>query len=45
MHHAGIPPLEKSHDKRYGKDAAYKEYKASTNLLIPWPKADKPAAN
>jgi membrane-anchored protein YejM (alkaline phosphatase superfamily) len=40
---AGIPPLEESHEKRYGKDAAYKEYKASTSLLISWPKAEKPA--
>ena len=41
---AGIPPLEESHEKRYGKEAAYKEYKANTSLLIPWPKAEKPAA-
>jgi steroid 5-alpha reductase family enzyme len=34
--HAGIPTLEASHNKRYGKDPAYKHYKASTNLLIPW---------
>ncbi|BDA45900.1 hypothetical protein COCOBI_07-6870 [Coccomyxa sp. Obi] len=33
---SGIPPLEISHEKRYGKDAAYKRYKASTNLLLPW---------
>ncbi len=38
---AGIPTLEKSHNKRYGKDPAYKEYKATTNLLIPGPKAKK----
>ena len=38
---AGIPTLEKSHNKRYGKDAAYKEYKATTNLLIPGPKQKK----
>ena len=44
MHTAGIPPLEESHEKRYGKDAAYNEYKANTNLLLPWPKAQKPAA-
>ena len=35
---AGIPTLEKSHNKRYGKDPAYHEYKATTNLLIPGPK-------
>ena len=34
----GIPTLEKSHNKRYGKDPAYQEYKATTNLLIPGPK-------
>lgn len=38
---AGIPTLEKSHNKRYGKDAAYKEYKTTTNLLIPGPKLKK----
>ena len=36
---AGIPILEESHEKRYGKDPAYKEYKAQTSLLVPWPKA------
>ncbi|EIE22535.1 DUF1295-domain-containing protein [Coccomyxa subellipsoidea C-169] len=36
---SGIPTLEKSHEKRYGKDAAYKDYKASTNLLLPWCKS------
>ena len=38
---AGIPTLEKSHNKRYGKDPAYKEYKATTNLLVPGPKQKK----
>ena len=38
---AGIPTLEKSHNQRYGKDPAYKEYKATTNLLIPGPKQKK----
>ncbi|MCB9362029.1 DUF1295 domain-containing protein [Candidatus Woesearchaeota archaeon] len=33
---SGIPPLERSHLKKYGK--AYKEYQLSTSLLIPMPK-------
>lgn len=40
---AGIPILEESHEKRYGKDPAYKEYKAQTSLLIPWPKGKSAA--
>lgn len=40
---AGIPILEESHEKRYGKDPAYKTYKAQTSLLIPWPKAKSSA--
>jgi steroid 5-alpha reductase family enzyme len=32
---SGIPILEKSADKKWGKDPAYKTYKKQTNLLIP----------
>jgi len=34
---SGIPPLEKSADRRWGKEEAYQAYKARTSLLIPWP--------
>ncbi|MFH2020649.1 MAG: DUF1295 domain-containing protein [archaeon] len=30
----GIPPLEKSHEIKYGKE--YVEYKKKTSMLIPW---------
>lgn len=33
---SGIPILEKSADKRWGKDSCYRLYKQSTSLLIPW---------
>ncbi|KAK9828482.1 hypothetical protein WJX72_000234 [[Myrmecia] bisecta] len=33
---SGVPPLEASHNKRYGSDPHYQAYKASTNKLIPW---------
>lgn len=32
---SGIPILERSHDRRYGHDPAYQNYKETTNLLIP----------
>ncbi len=35
---SGVPLLEKSADKRWGKDRAYVEYKKNTRLLIPLPK-------
>lgn len=31
----GVPPLEQSYQKRYGKNEAYRAYKARTNLLVP----------
>lgn len=34
---SGIPPLEKSADKRWGQDAAYQNYKRRTSLLLLWP--------
>lgn len=34
---SGIPILEKSADKRWGNDPAYKKYKKRTSLLIPLP--------
>ena len=35
---SGIPILEKSADKRWGKIPAYREYKARTSILIPLPR-------
>lgn len=35
---SGVPPLEKSADKRWGNDPAYKRYKQSTSLIVPLPK-------
>jgi steroid 5-alpha reductase family enzyme len=32
----GIPPLEKSADKRWGSRKDYQEYKKRTSILIPW---------
>lgn len=34
----GVPILEKSADKRWGKDKKYQEYKRRTSLLIPLPR-------
>ncbi len=34
---SGVPPLEKSADQRWGKDAAYQSYKKRTRLIIPLP--------
>ena len=34
---SGIPLLEKSADKRWGKNPAYQEYKRRTSVLIPLP--------
>lgn len=38
---AGIPPLERSYEERYGGQPAYEAYKKATNLLLPWPPRDK----
>jgi hypothetical protein len=38
---AGVPPLERSYAERYGGQPQYEAYKASTNLLFPWPPRDK----
>jgi steroid 5-alpha reductase family enzyme len=35
---SGIPILEKSADKRWGRLAAYREYKRRTSILIPLPR-------
>lgn len=40
----GLPQLEASADRRWGSDPAYQRYKATTPVLIPWPKR-KPARN
>jgi len=34
---SGIPPLERSADKRWGNDPAYQAYRARTSVLIPLP--------
>jgi steroid 5-alpha reductase family enzyme len=34
---SGIPLLERSADERYGSDAAYREYKRRTSILVPLP--------
>ena len=33
----GIPTLEKTADRKWGRDPAYAEYRRRTNRLIPWP--------
>jgi steroid 5-alpha reductase family enzyme len=38
---SGVPILEKSADKKWGKDSAYKSYKSRTNLIIPFPPSKK----
>jgi len=34
---SGIPPLERSADEKYGRDAAYRDYKRRTSILVPLP--------
>jgi len=34
---SGIPPLERSADRKYGDDPAYREYKRGTSILVPLP--------
>jgi steroid 5-alpha reductase family enzyme len=34
---SGIPPLERSADKNYGGDGAYRHYKRRTSILVPLP--------
>jgi steroid 5-alpha reductase family enzyme len=34
---SGIPPLERSADQKYGSDAAYRDYKRRTSILVPLP--------
>lgn len=34
----GVPQLEASAERKWGSDPAYQHYKATTSLLIPWPK-------
>ena len=34
---SGIPPLERSADEKYGADAAYRDYKRRTSILVPLP--------
>jgi len=34
----GVPQLEASAERKWGSDPAYQQYKATTSLLIPWPK-------
>ncbi|CAI5464338.1 unnamed protein product [Closterium sp. Yama58-4] len=34
---SGIPLLDKASQQRWGKDAAYRAYRESTSILIPWP--------
>ncbi len=35
---SGVPKLEKSADKKWGKNEAYRKYKAKTSVLVPMPK-------
>jgi steroid 5-alpha reductase family enzyme len=34
----GIPPLERSADERHGDEAAYRDYKRRTSILVPLPR-------
>ena len=38
----GIPQLEKSAERKWGQDPAYRRYVSSTNLLIPGPPGQRP---
>jgi steroid 5-alpha reductase family enzyme len=34
---SGIPPLERSAEKKYGSDPAYRDYRRRTSILVPLP--------
>jgi steroid 5-alpha reductase family enzyme len=34
---SGIPPLERSADRKYGDDPAYRDYRRRTSILVPLP--------
>lgn len=34
---SGVPPLEKSGEKKWGKDPKWREYVEKTSVLVPWP--------
>ncbi|ORX36474.1 hypothetical protein BD324DRAFT_602249 [Kockovaella imperatae] len=34
---SGVPPLEKSGEKKWGKDPAYRKYVEDTSVMFPWP--------
>jgi steroid 5-alpha reductase family enzyme len=34
---SGIPPLERSAERKYGDDPAYLDYKSRTSILVPFP--------
>ena len=38
---SGIPMLEKKHDKKYGGNPAYRDYKEATSILVPLPPGGK----
>jgi len=38
---SGIPLLEKSAERKWGKDKGYQEYKKSTSVLIPFLNTEK----
>ncbi|OCF42403.1 hypothetical protein I317_03778 [Kwoniella heveanensis CBS 569] len=34
---SGVPPLEKSAEKKWGKDEKWRKYAQDTSVLVPWP--------
>jgi hypothetical protein len=34
---SGVPPLEKSGEKKWGKDPEWRKYVEGTSVLVPWP--------
>ncbi|WWD16864.1 hypothetical protein CI109_101296 [Kwoniella shandongensis] len=34
---SGVPPLEESAEKKWGKDEGWKKYRDQTSVLVPWP--------